>query len=81
MSPRFHRNSQFGICKSKCKTEVCSESQMYTVPFLQRLLTWNCHAVCISALILLWEETLRLPTEYALLNMELSSGYWVKFKA
>ena len=73
MGPRFHRNSQFGMCKSKRETEVCSESQMYAVTFLHRLLTWNFHAVCISALILLGEETITLPTENALLNMELSS--------
>lgn len=58
MGPRFHRNSQFGMCKSKRETEVCSESQMYAATFLKRQL-WNFHAVCISSLILLGEETLK----------------------
>lgn len=75
MGPRFHRNSQFGMCKSKRKTEVCSKSQMYAVTFLKRLLTWNFHAVYISALILLRKETPILSVENPLLKKELSSDY------
>lgn len=35
MDPRFHGNSQFGMCNSKCETEMCSESQMYPATFLR----------------------------------------------
>lgn len=59
MGPRFHRNSQFGMCKSKRETGVCSESQMHAATFLKTRLTWNFHTVCIASLILLGEETLK----------------------
>lgn len=35
MNLRFHRNSQFGMCNSKCETEMCSESQTYPATFLR----------------------------------------------
>lgn len=58
MDPKLHRNSQSGMCKSKRETEVCSESQTCAATFRKSLLPWNFHALCISSLILLGEETL-----------------------
>lgn len=39
--PECHRNSQFGMCKSKRETEVCSGSLAYPATFLKRPLTGN----------------------------------------
>lgn len=71
LGPRFHRNSQFGMCKSKRETAVCSESPMYPATFLKRLLTRNFHGVCVSSLVL-WDEE-NPKYENALLSMELFS--------